>query len=327
MMNQLRALAAALLLVTFVPVTGAGAQPVPGLDSHVEFTPPNFFTAPGGELWVDLTPGEPWEDGAPVEPFSIFFGLDVSNDTTAAGGGWQFHAGEQSVFGTFDGPDGSGEFSPRVLLVDGGQMLRVSLHIGPAAPGDSPLFFQVNAASMETDGGERIEANPLAGQIGDNLPTRDPLLDATHEFDGTGFSEIADPITSADQIDPSSESGSDVITADSDSDPDTDTDGADTEDDVSSDEPESATPSVAATGPDNAGQGSSSAGGGSSATTFAAAIAAVIAFLGWMLLRRRKNQEAELKKIDAIGNEILQNIDALPADEPPADEPPDLPSR
>jgi len=321
MMNHLRAFAAALLIATLIPASGAGAQALIDVDPHVEFAPPDLFTAPDGNLWVELTPTEPWEDGAPVDVFSIFFGFDVSNDMSVSGGGWQYHAGEQSVFGTFDGPGGSGEYSPQVLLVEGGQRLRVALHIAPAGPGESPLFFQISAASLATEGGDRIEATPLAGQVGDNLPTLDPLLDATHEFDGLGFSEIVDPITSADQIDPSADTGSDAITGDADPTSAGDVNGVDPGDDVSSEEPESPTPSVAESTPDNAGQSSTSGSGSSNTVAFGAVIALVAAILAWVLLRRRKNQDAELKKMDAMGNEILENIDA-----PSVDDPPDLPS-
>jgi len=315
-------MAIALLVAILIPATGAGAQVLVDIDPHVEFSPPEFFAAPDGDLWVELVPTEPWEDGAPVDIFSIFFGFDVSNDMSVSGGGWQFHAGEQSVFGTFDGPDGSGEFSPQVLLVEGGQRLRASLHIAQAGPGESPLFFQINAASLPTEGGDRIEAPPLAGQVGADLPILDPLLDATHEFDGAGFSEIVDPITSANQIDPSTDLEGDTITGDTDAgsvNP-ADSDGVDPGDDVSSEEPESASPTVTTSTSGNAGQDSSS-GSGSNALAFGAVIALVAAFFAWILLRRRKNQEEDLKEIDAIGNEVLENIGA-----PSADEPPDMPS-
>ncbi len=316
-MIHLRAIAASLLIFVLVPAGGAGAQAPVEIDPHVEFAPPSFFTAPDGDLWAELTPTEPWEDGAPVDAFSIFFALDVSNDMSVGGGGWQFHAGEQSVFGTFDGPDGSGEFAPRVLLVDGGQRIRISLHIMPAGPGESPLSFQVSAASLLTDGGERVEATPIAGQVGADLPTVDPLLDATHEFDGVGFTEIVDPISSADQIDPLVDSGNDTITGD----PETATaspdgsDDVDPGDDVSSEEPETASAPITASASD--GPAGDSSGGNSNVVAFGAVIALVAAFFAWMLLRRRKNQEADLEKVDAAGNEILQNIDAVSADEPP----------
>ncbi len=320
MMIHLRAFAASLLIFALIPAGGAGAQALVEIDPHVDFASPGFFTAPDGDLWAELTPTEPWEDGAPVDAFSIFFSVDVSNDMSAGGGGWQFHAGEQSVFGTFDGPDGSGEFAPRVLLVDGGQRIRMSLHIMPAGPGESPLFFQVSAASLLTDGGERIEATPIAGQVGSDLPTVDPLLDATHEFDGIGFTEIVDPISSVDQIDPLVDSGNDTITGDPDAGtpvPDG-TKDVDPGDDVSSEEPETASAPVTASASDEPARDSSS--GNSNVVAFGAIIALVAAFFAWMLLRRRKNQEADLQKIDAVGNEILGNMDT-----PPADEPPDLP--
>ena len=316
MMNHLRALAASLLILPLIATTAtsAAAQAPIDLDPHVAFAVVDLFTAPSGEIWVDLTPGEPWEDGAPVDPFSIFFSVDVSNDVSMSSSMWQRHAGEQLASGTSDGPDGPGDFTPDVLLIDGGQRVRISTNIQQPGPGESPLFFQVSAASMMTDGGDRIEATPLSGQVPGDLPAHDPLLDATHEFDGSGFTEIVDPITSIDQIDPNADTTGDSLPADAGSDAVTDTTGEDPADDVSSGESETASPDVTTSPTDGTAQGSSGGSSGSNAVTYGAVIALVAAFLAWILLRIRKNQDAKLAEIDAIGQEILDNS------EPPSDD-------
>jgi len=318
MMNHLRALAASLLILPLIATTatGAAAQAPTDLDPHVAFAAVDMFTSPSGEIWVDLTPNGAWEDGAPVDSFSTFFSVDISNDVSMSSSMWQRHAGEQLASGTFDGLDGPGDFTPDVLLIDGGQRVRISTNIQQPGPGESPLFFQVSAASMMADGGDRIEATPLSGQVPSDLPAHDPLLDATHGFDGSGFAEIVDPITSIDQIDPNAEATGDSLPPDSDTGNDavTDASGEDPADDVSSGEPETASTDVTTSPTDGTAQGSSGGNGGSNAVTYGAVIALVAAFLAWILLRIRKNQDAKLAEIDAVGQEILDNS------EPPSDD-------
>ncbi len=130
--------------------TTTTTPPTEGADPRTHIGSVGGFVDGDGQLWVVLSPAEPWIGGPPFNLFSAFFGIDVRSGDLGANLGWQLHDGEQLQFGA----DANGAVPTMVVLADGS----IAVSTGVNEPG-LPLSITVDTGSWIAGESEPVFTN------------------------------------------------------------------------------------------------------------------------------------------------------------------------
>ena len=159
----------------------------------------DLFLTEGGNLGIELTPEQQWQNQMVTDLFSWFFSFDISNDVVQAGALLQTHDGVVTIAGQLSTPTVTSEVRPQIFFGPEGKWIRVVLELTltDTIPGAPALGWLISAATMDTSSSERAASPGFAGQLNlpAELPTIDPRAGAVGQLDDSGvWTKIDNPI-------------------------------------------------------------------------------------------------------------------------------------